>query len=219
MAIQDAYLELAIKSSIEQYERHSKSRNLKHLTLANVGRIVKLAKQDKTFQNQVKDTLTKRDFYVSRLNKSLNSLVEKHGVDGVDVNQDSPLEAVTLDSRWICTRFHAHKFINLMSPETTLRISATIKDHIEFQQSYEQVFRAIMKNPSYNDEQVEKKLGELYEEMETRQVKMHDASVRLLREMNIPFFALAEGWEYPGIDEDKVYMLNVLMSNFGARGD
>lgn len=216
MAIQDAYLELAIKNSVEQYERQSKSRNLKHLTLANVGRIVKLAKQDKTFQNQVKDTLTKRDFYVSRLNKSLNSLVEKHGVDA---NQETPLEAETLDSRWICTRYHAHKFINLMSPEMTLRISATIEDHIEFQHSYEQIIRAIIKNPNYNDKQVEKKLGELYEEMETRQVKMHDASVQLLREMKIPFFALDKGWEYPGVDEDKVYLLKVLMSKFGARGD
>ncbi len=216
MAIQDAYLESAIKGSVEQYERHSKSRNLKHLTLANVGRIVKLAKQDKKFQNQLKDTLTKRDYYVSRLNKSLNSLVEKYGVDA---NQETSLDAATLDSRWICTRYHAHKFLETMSPETTLRISAVIKDHIKFQQSYEQIIREIIKNPNYNDEQVKKKLGELYEEMETRQVKMHDASVQLLREMNIPFFALAEGWAYPGADEDKVYLLEVLMSKFGSSGD
>jgi hypothetical protein len=37
--------------------------------------------------------------------------------------------------------------------------------------------------------------------------------------MNNPFFALAEGWAYPGADEDKVYLLEVLMSKFGSSGD
>ncbi|CAK7895784.1 hypothetical protein CAAN1_05S05226 [[Candida] anglica] len=217
MAILDEHLRDTVHYTIESYVSQSKSKQLKHLIPSNEKRIVSLIKKDKSYQQELRDTLSKRDYYVNKLNKSLNALVES--------NRNTPIEdeeAKTentrpksnveseLDSRFISNRYHAEKYIQNLDDTSREKLRQVVRKHYMFQRHYENKRKAMIKDPSFNDAELDKKLDELTLEIANKQQALHQESIKLLEELKIPFFVLEKGWEYPELDTDKIYILQYL---------
>lgn len=224
MAIQSDYLKSTIHESIGQYNRISKSKTLKHLVPSNESRLFELINGDKKIQAELQDILSKRDHYVNKLNKLLDSLIEKHGVSVIgskDVTlpkEDTAFsgnEGTPLDPKFICTRYHARQYIANVLPQSSKKeIKKTIDRHFEFQKYYEDKRKELIGNASYNDEQLEDQLDKLDSEVFRQQEVYERESVSTLKSFDIPFFSIAKGWDYPELDEDKEFILGVIVENF-----
>lgn len=214
MAIQNDYLKTAIHESVAQYNRISKSKTLNHLVPQNERRMLELINRDKKIQSELQDTLSKKDYYTGKMNKLLNSLIDKNGpgtfkdAEGETLNS----EVVPLDSRFICNRHHAKAFIEKDLPQLIQNeIKKTIARHFEFQKYYEDKRKELAGDATYNEEQLKDELDKLDNEVFTRQKVYEKESVSVLKKLNIPFFNLAKGWEYPDLESDKAYILDLIV--------
>ncbi|CAH2351850.1 hypothetical protein CLIB1423_04S07360 [[Candida] railenensis] len=225
MAIHSDYLKSTIHEAIGQYNRVSKSKTLKHLVPSNESRLFELINGDKKIQAELQDILSKKDHYVNKLNKLLDSLIQKHGVRVIEskdvslVKDNVPLpnnDATSLDSKFICTRYHARQYITNVLPQSSKQeIKKTIERHFEFQKYYEDKRKELIGNPSYNDEQLQTRLDEMDYEVFKQQETYEQESLSILKSFNIPFFSIAKGWDYPELDEDKKFILEVIAEHFG----
>lgn len=218
MGIQDEYLRTAIHETIGLYNRTSKSKKLTHLTSKNENRIFKyIQKEDKKYQHDLQETLSKRDYYVNKLNKTLHELVEKHiSEEGLDPEGDTEVHTSPepLSSTFICSRYHAEKFMNGLSSNDTLELASGVSRHMKFQKYYESKRKQLISDPNFNDEQLKVQLEKLDEAVIKKQDELQRDNIALLKKLKIPFFSLEKQWEYPGLEEDKVYILDLIRDRY-----
>lgn len=232
----DDRIKSAIHNCIKTYELTSKSKRFSKITFENEAKIIESI--NKNHKEKFMDTLSKRDYYAGKINKLLNDSITDDDSSNMKLkNQANGPDPRYITNRYHAKQYVIN---SIMSNEVKVKkIKDVIGKHFALQDDYKISRDTILKkhddsiknlkpntslsklsstNAQIKNHTVNSKNAQLNHEIEILNDKIIFNSKQyvietheILQSMKIPFFYIDEVYKYPQLDEDKKFMLDLLV--------
>lgn len=233
----DDKIKFAVHNCIKTYELTSKSKRFSKLTFENESKITKSINLN--HKEKFLDILSKRDHYIGKLNKLLNDSIadeEDHSNKGQNRLVEGP-DPKYITNRHHAKQYILN---NILSDTSKLQIiEQLISKHFLLQDNYKESRESILKghhdsiknlqpntklsklsniNTQIKDHSINNKRVELTNELDAlddmiifNSKQYNIETYETLQSLKIPFFFIDEMYKYPQLEDDKVYMLDLLV--------
>ncbi|CAG87259.2 DEHA2D14102p [Debaryomyces hansenii CBS767] len=233
----DDKIKFAVHNCIKTYELTSKSKRFSRLTFEHESKIAKSINLN--HKEKFLDILSKRDHYIGKLNKLLNDSITDeadHSSKGQNRLVAGP-DPRYITNRHHAKQY----IINNVLPNTNKSqiIEQLISKHSKLQDNYKESRESILKghkdsiknlqpntklsklsniNAQIKDHSINNKRVELTNELDalddmiifnSKQYSIE--TYETLQSLKIPYFFIDEMYKYPQLDDDRVYMLDLLV--------
>lgn len=234
----DDKIKFAIHNCIRTYELTSKSKRFSKLTFENESKITKSI--ELKHKEKFLDILSKRDHYVGKLNKLLNDSVPDE-VDNKRKDQARNVvigpDPKHITNRYHAKQYIVN---NILPNKNKMQIiEQLILKHFELQNRYKESREKILKdyqdsvrnlhpntklskltnlNEQIKDHSVKNERIKLNNELEALDDKIIFNSKQYsietfetLQSLKVPYFYIDEMFKYPQLDDDRIYVLDLLV--------
>ena len=129
-----------IAYTIHQVIKSHEGRPTKHATLNphNERRIIQKVASSIRLRDELLDTVNKRDYYVKKLNRLLEKVIESEGASSISEASTSKSKLSKLDPQFITDRANAKAYVErvLENPSTATRLKEEMTYHYKLQEEW-----------------------------------------------------------------------------------
>lgn len=183
-----------VKEEVRQYRLLSKSKSLARLKYANVNKI-----SSRVDEHQLKDLVNKKVYYNQKLLKMLNNAITSDEDEEEEEEEELSVDDEKLDASVITSRYLAEKCLSIIleTAASKAKLEKLLSDQTQFISEIKAHRQTLGQ-----DEALE------FDKICLIKCKQYEKSaIKVFKAVKLPFFLLKPGYNYPGLMEDKRWIL------------